>query len=115
MKDTQTTDTDEQQLEHLDVSPGLVGLWARARGHSGKVKYWVFIYGQVDSEHYLVQAVAPLTGEPNVIRIVPLKQMLGWTFYADPELLHEEAEYEYNHGKCRYNLDIPPSDQEEAP
>ena len=85
----------------------LVGLWAVIRNEEGKIKNTVFIYGKADDEHFLVQAVSALSGEPNVIRIVHLRDMIEWVFYADSELLGEEQVNEARQGSVRYKLEIP--------
>ncbi len=85
----------------------LVGLWAVIRNEKGKIKNVVFIYGKADDEHFLVQAVSSLSGIPNVIRIVHLRDMIEWVFYANSELLWEERENEARQGRARYILEIP--------
>jgi hypothetical protein len=85
----------------------LVGLWAVIRNDEGKIKNTVFIYGKADDEHFLVQAVSALSGEPNVIRIVHLRDMIEWVFYANSELLGEEHVNEIRQGSVRYKLEIP--------
>lgn len=85
----------------------LVGLWATIRNEEGKIKNSVFVYGKADDDHFLVQAISALSGEPNVIRIVNLREMLEWTFYASSDLLSEEIENEGRHGRVRYTLEIP--------
>lgn len=85
----------------------LVGLWALIRNEHGKIKYRVFIYGKADHDHFLVQGVCALTGQPNVIRIVRLDDMLKWDFYSDGELLLDECGRESSHGSVLYALQIP--------
>ena len=85
----------------------LVGLWAVILNEEGKIKNTVFIYGKVDDEHFLVQALSALSGEPNVIRIVHLRDMIEWVFYANSELLGEELENESRQGSVRFKLEIP--------
>ena len=89
----------------------LVGLWAVIRNEEGKIKNTVFIYGKADDEHFLVQAVSALSGEPNVIRIVHLRDMIEWVFYANSELLGEEHVNEARQGSVRYKLEIPRIDK----
>lgn len=80
----------------------LVGLWARIPDENGETKNVVFIYGKADDEFFLVQAISAISGEPNVIRLVRLKEMLDWVFYSCHELLDEERVAEARHGAVRY-------------
>lgn len=84
----------------------LVGLWAVIPCKEGKIKYAVFIYGKADDEHFLVQAISMLSGEPNAIRIVHLRDMLGWTFYNNSEMLDEELERQGKGRQLRYRFEI---------
>lgn len=97
-------------VKHINANgtmSNLVGLWALIRNEEGKIKYRVFIYGKADHEHFLVQGVCALTGQPNVIRIVRLDDMLKWDFYSDGELLLDECGRESSQGSVLYALEIP--------
>lgn len=63
----------------------LVGMWAIVWGEDGKMKATVFIKGKADEKYFIVQAVAPLTGEPNVAKLITIEQMIDWTFLPDLE------------------------------
>lgn len=82
----------------------LVGLWARIRCEK---QYTVFIYGKASDDYYLVQAVSALSGQPNVMRIVHLMDMLEWSFFADSDILQDDLDFDLKNGKPRYALDIP--------
>jgi hypothetical protein len=84
----------------------LVGLWAVIRDEQGKIRHRVFIYGKADENHFLVQAVSALTGEPNVIRIAKLQDMVDWVFYDNPELLADECQREFEQGSVRYKFEL---------
>jgi len=84
----------------------LVGLWSVIRNKDGKIKNAVFIYGKADDEHFLVQAISALSGEPNVIRIVHLRDMMEWVFYANSKLLMEEIANEARRGSVCFKLEI---------
>ena len=103
----QTTMKTVKNINANGTMSNLVGLWAVIRNEEGKIKNTVFIYGKADDEHFLVQAVSALSGEPNVIRIVHLRDMIEWVFYADSELLGEEHDQEARQGSVRYKLEIP--------
>lgn len=67
--------------------PGLVGLWAVTRNDEGEIIYRLYIYGKVDDNHFIVQALSAFDGSPNILAVVHLRDMLNWTFYEDPELM----------------------------
>lgn len=103
---TQTTMKTMKNINANGTMSNLVGLWAVIRNEEGNIKNTVFIYGKADDDHFLVQAVSALSGEPNVIRIVHLRDMIEWVFYADLELLGEEHANEARRGSVRYKLEI---------
>ena len=99
--------TTRKNINANGTMSNLVGLWAIIRNEQGKIKYRVFIYGKADAEHFLVQAISALSGEPNVIRIVHLLDMLEWDFYSNGELLADVCDGEANSGNAVYRLEIP--------
>ena len=83
----------------------LVGLFALLWSGNDLIKT-LFVKGKVDDEHYLIQFVSPVTGEPNVCRIVHIKNMLDWTFYPADIVEHCLADYQKD-GANRYKAKLP--------
>lgn len=99
-------------LKNLNINgsiSNLVGLWALIRNEQGKIKYRAFVIGKADCDHFLIQGISALTGEPNVIKIVHLLDMIAWDFYNNPELLKDECAREFEEGSVRYKMEIPSS------
>ena len=43
-----------------------------------KIKAIVFVAGKADNRYFICQAVSPLTGEPNVAKLMTIDQLKDW-------------------------------------
>lgn len=86
----------------------LVGMWAFiwSDEEQTKLHQTVFIYGKADENHYIVQAINTLTGEPNVAKLKTIEDMKDWTFVPTAELVDEIRADLEKHDHNRYKTDF---------
>jgi hypothetical protein len=94
---------------HGEMS-NLVGKWANT--NDGKMT--VFIYGKADATRFMVQGISALSGEPNVIRLFTLDQMMDWNFYANPDIAVDEIIHFHETGRYRYRFPDRAENSKEA-
>lgn len=83
----------------------LVGMWAFI-WQDNKIKNRVFVFGKANDDYYIIQAISALTGEPNVCKLIQLKDMINWTFYHTKEIADEAYEYWCENKINLYKFDI---------
>lgn len=88
----------------------LIGMYAIVfleEQYKGKT-YTVFITGQATDDTFIVQVVSPLTGQPNVARLVNIKDMKDWLILPTREIADEVLE-DWRKSDCknfRYQFEL---------
>jgi hypothetical protein len=83
--------------------PELVGMYAFLI-EEGEIKAKAFITGRASEEYYIVQAISPLDGAPNVARLMTCRQLAHWYIIPTRELVDEIVEDTSKHGRFRYSV-----------
>ena len=60
---------------------------------TGKIHWQGFVVGKPEPGIYLVQLFEWMIGEPNLMRLVRIEDMLEWLFYGDKETMVFSYEY----------------------
>lgn len=84
----------------------LVGCWALVWDQE-QLRHTVFVYGKADDSVYLVQFINALTGEPNLLKLYHLKDMMAWDFFDNRELLDEILAKYHDSGRYPYRIKKP--------
>lgn len=75
-----------KEINHTPDS--IIGMWAVVPSDDSEWAMTGFVRSKINDDLYLIQAISALTGEPNVLRIVPLKDMITWRYFDDATQLN---------------------------
>ena len=75
----------------------LVGMYAFLI-EEGKIKAKIFITGKADNTYFICQVISPLTGEPNIAKLMTLDQLKNWVIIPNLELANEILADYYKNG-----------------
>ena len=83
----------------------LVGMFA-VFVKNEKIDTWIFISGKADNAFFICQVISPLTGVPNVAKLLTLVELRDWTIIPTKELADEIIEDYARNGRFRYEPNI---------
>ncbi len=80
----------------------LVGMYAFLIEEE-KIKARIFITGKADNTYFICQVISPLTGEPNIAKLMTLDQLKNWVIIPKQDLANEILADYYKNG-WRYGV-----------
>ncbi len=75
----------------------LVGMYAFLI-EEDKIKSRIFITGKADNAYFICQVISPLTGEPNIAKLLKLEQLKDWIIIPKQDLANEILADYYKNG-----------------
>ena len=66
-----------QTISTQSEMSNLVGMWIITLHGGDNIHMIYYVNGKADKDHYIVQLVSPLTGEPNIAILITIKQLIG--------------------------------------
>jgi hypothetical protein len=66
----------------------LVGMYAFLI-EEDEIKATIFITGKADNTYFICQIISPLTGEPNIAKLMTLEQLKNWVIIPKQDLANE--------------------------
>ena len=82
----------------------LVGMYAYLI-EEDKIKARIFITGKADNTYFICQVISPLTGEPNIAKLMTLEQLKNWIIIPKQELANKILADYFKNG-WRYGITI---------
>ena len=80
----------------------LVGMYAFLI-EEDKIKARIFITGKADNTYFICQVISPLTGEPNIAKLMTLEQLKNWVIITKRDLANEVLDDYFKNG-WRYGV-----------
>lgn len=69
-----------------------------------KIQAKVYIVGKADNTHFIAQIISPLTGEPNIAKLMTIEQLKEWIILPNAEIANEMLEDYHRQGRWRYGV-----------
>ena len=82
----------------------LVGMYAFLI-EEDKIKARIFITGKADNTYFICQVISPLTGEPNIAKLMTLEQLKNWIIITKRDLANEVLDDYFKNG-WRYGVNF---------
>ena len=82
----------------------LVGMYA-VNVVNEKIHHMVKVIGKADNQYFICQFISPLTGEPNVSKLITLDQLKDWYVIHTYELFSQITKDSYKYG-WRYGVKL---------
>lgn len=80
----------------------LVGMFAFLVKEN-KIEARIFIAGKADNTYFICQVISPLTGEPNVAKLMTLEELKNWAIIPNQDLANEILSDYFKNG-WRYEI-----------
>ena len=77
----------------------LVGMYAFLI-EEDKIKARIFIIGKADNTYFICQVISPLTGEPNIAKLMTLEQLKNWIIIPKQDLANKILADYFKNGWC---------------
>jgi len=81
----------------------LVGMWAFLVKND-QIKVIVFVTGKADNKYFICQVVSPLTGEPNVAKLMTLDELREWVIIPTQSVADYILDNYYKDHKWNFNV-----------
>ena len=81
----------------------LVGMWA-FKIKERKIASKVFITGKADNKYFIVQAISPWTGCPNVAKLMSLEELREWAIIPTKEIADLVLDDYCKHDEWRFEF-----------
>lgn len=93
-------------MEESNETKDLVGMHVYLI-EKGEIKKRAYIMGRANSNYYIVQAINEVTGDPNVARLMHVKELAKWHIMPTTEIANYTFDdYLDNDNKWRYIFEI---------